>query len=553
MKSNNYIEWYGKIRAELHDKIIDNGHKLWYPSIKKYHNIDVNSCYDMQKLNNPNPKKSKLKFNDVSSKFDKNIIKCTKIFLKPSSRQKKILNLWLDACTDMYNITLKHIKSVLNFDKIVELKKLSLKVGKKGEISDKINELEKEIKHHMKEKKKLYTFITTDRQKTKQNIKLYNKNLNLYIDLKKKLGKLNFNLNYYRNKLIKQTRIYNELNKKINNIVDYQKLRTYVLKEARNKIAEKYIYEKDNNTSIKIHILDCMIKTACASFKTGITNYLQDNHKMFKIRYLSKNRSKKVMEIETQYIKEGIICKSVLGEIPMFECKSNKWIEYKLDTKKAIKLHYDSKTDTYSLFVPREEQTVESKAVENSFIGIDAGIRTFMSCISNDCAIQFGTLISDQISTLLKRIDRNNNSKDLTEKQKSDRNKKIYKRIINMVDEMHWKIINYLTNTYERIYIGKLNMKDVVNNETSNISDMSKRVGLMMKHYQFRQRLIFKCKSKRISCIEVNERYTSKTCSKCGEYKADLGSNKKYDCDSCGNLMDRDINASRCILLKNTI
>jgi putative transposase len=300
-------------------------------------------------------------------------------------------------------------------------------------------------------------------------------------------------------------------------------------------------------------MLDCSIKMACASFKTGLTNYLEGNSGMFKIRYWSNDRPKKVLEIEKCYIgKDGFICKGALGKMLMYECKSNKWIEYKLEKGKAIKLHYDSKTDTYSLFVPKDEKTVKSKAVKDSFVGLDAGIRTFMSCMTNEKAIQFGTKMYRKISNLLSDIDIINNDIFLSGKQKSKRNMKIYNRINNIVDEMHWKIINYLTNNYERIYIGILNMKDVVNNDTSVISNMSKRVGLMMKHFQFRQRLIFKCKSKRIQCIEVNERYTSKTCSVCGGYKKDLGGNKIYDCDSCTNLMDRDMNASRCILLKNT-
>jgi len=554
MESNNYTEWYEKIRAELHDKIVTNGHKLWYPPIKKYDVIDVNSCYDMKKLSNPNSKKSKLKFNDVNSKFEKEIIKSRKIFLEPSSRQKKIFNLWLNGCTEMYNVTVKFIKSILDFDKLSELKELGSRIGKKGDLSVKINDLEKEIKSLMKSKEISYKFIKTDRKRTKENIKSYNKHLNIYIDLKKKIGKLNVKLNELKNSLSKETRTYKQLYKKIYKILDYQYLRSKFLKDKRNKISEKYIYDDEKVTSIRIHVLDSAIKAACASFKSAITNFLLGNHNMFKIRYLSKNRTKKVMEFEPSSINEdGYIYYDVFGEIPMYHCKANKWIPYRLNTDSSFKLHYDSKIDTYSLFITIKEETVESEANKNTFIGLDAGIRSFMTGVSNDCAIQIGTVISDQISTLLKKIDRNNNDDQLTEKEKSKRNMKIYRRIINIVDEMHWKIINYLTNTYERIYIGKLNMKDVVNNETSVISNMSKRVGSMMKHFQFRQRLIFKCKSKRINCIEVNERYTSKTCSRCGEYKANLGSNKKYKCNKCGNYMDRDINASRCILLKNTI
>jgi len=456
----------------------------------------------------------------------------------------------------MYNETIKHIKSVLNFNKIIELRELYLKVDKSsGSLIIKVNELDKEVKKYMIEKKKLYKYISTDRQKTKKNIKTYNLKLNEYVEIRNKIKKLNIELSYNRTQLIKYTQIYKKIYGKIDKILDYTQLRTYVLMDIRNNISKKYIYDNDSKTSIRIHILDGMMKTACASFKTAITNYIEGNTGMFKVRYWSKNRSRKVMEIETQYINEkGNMCNPVFGEILMYECKSNKWIDYKLlNIEKAIKLHYDSKTNTYSLFVPREEETIESDAEENSFAGIDSGIRTFMTSISNKNAIQFGNKINVDIATILKRIDKNNNNDKLSEGTKSYRNKKLYKRIENMVDEMHWKIINYLTNNYERIYIGILNMKDVVSNETSNISNMSKRVGLMMKHYQFRQRLIFKCKSKRISCIEVNERYTSKTCSVCGEYKKDLGSNKIYECENCDNIMDRDINASRCILLKNTI
>lgn len=258
------------------------------------------------------------------------------------------------------------------------------------------------------------------------------------------------------------------------------------------------------------------------------------------------------MEIEPSYIRNNMVCQKIFGKIKTYDCKSNKWIRYDLKPKKAIKLHYDSKTNIYSLFVPYEEKTKQNIAPSNSKIGIDPGIRTFMSCISDNLAVKFGTKISNKISDLLKRIDNINENDDLDQVIKTKRCNRYYKRIDNMVDEMHWKIINNLTDNYKKIYIGILNMKDVVSNETSNISDMVKRVGLMMKHFQFRQRLMFKCKEKQVQCIEVNESYTSKTCSKCGTYKDDLGKAKKYDCKECGISIDRDINASRCILLKNT-
>jgi putative transposase len=51
----------------------------------------------------------------------------------------------------------------------------------------------------------------------------------------------------------------------------------------------------------------------------------------------------------------------------------------------------------------------------------------------------------------------------------------------------------------------------------------------------------------------VEERYTSKTCSRCGWIDNKLGSAKTFTCkrEGCGRVMDRDWNASLNILLKH--
>ncbi len=44
-------------------------------------------------------------------------------------------------------------------------------------------------------------------------------------------------------------------------------------------------------------------------------------------------------------------------------------------------------------------------------------------------------------------------------------NKKLYKRFSSdIVDEVHWKVANYLTDNYDEIYWGKIN--DKINNMT---------------------------------------------------------------------------------------
>jgi len=49
----------------------------------------------------------------------------------------------------------------------------------------------------------------------------------------------------------------------------------------------------------------------------------------------------------------------------------------------------------------------------------------------------------------------------------------------------------------------------------------------------------------------VNERYTSKTCARCGGIHPRLGGNKRYVCPhpNCRLRIDRDVNAARNMLL----
>jgi transposase len=245
----------------------------------------------------------------------------------------------------------------------------------------------------------------------------------------------------------------------------------------------------------------------------------------------------------------GMICQNELGKMTMrYKDSENGWIDYVLEPKKAIKLHYNSKTEEYSLYEPYEVVT-EMIEDREKYVGSDPGIRVPFTCLSATEVIEFGEKLVEEIKELLTKIDKNNEKKKEGEKE-SPKNKKIYRRLKNIVDEAHWKIAKYLTDNYDEIYLGKINMQSIVKND--NLTDMTKRVGTMLRHYEFRQRLKFKCEEKRVYYKEVDERYTSKTCSVCGGYKEDLGGNEIYECGECGTVIGRDIGACRCILIKNT-
>ena len=70
-----------------------------------------------------------------------------------------------------------------------------------------------------------------------------------------------------------------------------------------------------------------------------------------------------------------------------------------------------------------------------------------------------------------------------------------------------------------------------------------------MRLYVFKQRLQYKCNVLNIGYKEVDEAYTSKTCTKCG-CENEKTSSKTFKCVLCKYVIDRDINGARNIMLK---
>jgi len=64
--------------------------------------------------------------------------------------------------------------------------------------------------------------------------------------------------------------------------------------------------------------------------------------------------------------------------------------------------------------------------------------------------------------------------------------------------------------------------------------------------YGFKVKLKYKCRMSGIECVEADPWYpSSKLCSGCGHMKVKLSlSERKYVCEACGCVIDRDYNAS---------
>lgn len=351
------------------------------------------------------------------------------------------------------------------------------------------------------------------------------------------------------------TLLYNETinfiknNPDNNDRLNYKKLRTYYLKDIRNNIIQKSQVESINkNTKIYTHIMDCAIKSACAMYKSAITNFKNGYIRHFRIRKLKHSRANKVMEIEPVYFNyKGVVslCPKIFDDIKYYY--NNK--EYKLTTiSNACNLQYNTKLDKYYLFIPQLHTSVENIRPKE-VISIDPGIRTFMTCITENEVIQFDNT-TERIKEEIEKKDYINNLK-CKKKVKKKIETRSNNRIHNLVTELHWKTIKYLTDNYKVILIGNLSTNGIVNNKTSKITKITKRLAYALSFYKFRQRLEYKSNIKGNKCVIVDESYTSKVCSSCGNCKEDLGSNKVYECNKCKIILDRDVNGSRCIYMVN--
>lgn len=153
----------------------------------------------------------------------------------------------------------------------------------------------------------------------------------------------------------------------------------------------------------------------------------------------------------------------------------------------------------------------------------------------------------------LKRIDILNklyNEKKISKKKKNKGVDLCSRKIKNKVTEMHWKTIKYLIDNYKNILIGDISSKSITSNKTSILNDMTKRKAFSLSFTEFRKKLKYKCKVNKINYLLVEEYYTSKLCSKCGNLKKNLSGNKEYKCSKCKIELDRDVNGARNIFIR---
>ena len=192
------------------------------------------------------------------------------------------------------------------------------------------------------------------------------------------------------------------------------------------------------------------------------------------------------------------------------------------------------------------------KIKKNESVSLDPGIRTFQTCYSQNKCIKIANNLKIKLNKYILKIDKVNEDKNIKNKNKKKITNRCYNKIDNLINDLHWKTINYLTNNYGIIMIGNMSTKNIVSNKSkTQLDKRTKRVALLMKLFVFKQRLQFKCVQNKLGYKEIDEAYTSKTCTGCSYLNEDLGDNKIFNCKNCHQIIGRDVNGARNIMINS--
>ena len=318
---------------------------------------------------------------------------------------------------------------------------------------------------------------------------------------------------------------------------------------------QKELLPKTKNPNIPAHellihkdIRTCAVKNLCDAYKTAHSNLNAGNIKFFNISYKKKSSPTRCAEVTSKCVsmKNGKIqlCRDKIGrENCFFKISKRNMKKYGImKINHNCDILYKGGEYFFVLAIPIGPQKSEGESV----CGIDPGLRTFMTCYSNESIHEY-----KHDRNLIKKInDKIKFLKSLRSKMKRRHLLKQEKKKENIVDSMHWCVINSITKDNKYILYGNIKSHGIVRNgfNKSNNTEFNS-----LKFYQFKERLKYKCNIRNIFFKEVNERNTSKCCSACGSLDHNLQGSEIYNCCKCGFNTGRDINAAKNIYMKGIL
>jgi putative transposase len=289
------------------------------------------------------------------------------------------------------------------------------------------------------------------------------------------------------------------------------------------------------------------VKKVCESYKTAIGNFKAGNIKSFDIKYMASKEPRKCIELTSGQL--GIKNKNI--HIPSFKgCPT-----LKVSKKMAKKLNgiqiknncdFVCQKNSYWIFIPVEIKIPKLDVEKPRYCGVDPGIVKIATTFGNNGITEY-----THNRELLKRYNLKliflKTKRTIGRVRKKQLNK-IEKKKIDYTNQLHWKLIKSLLDENDVVFFGDIKSHDIVKNGNNSFNNQEFND---LKFYRLKQRLIYKSKTRCKKVILVNEMYTSKTCSICGNLEE--MKDRIYYCKCCKTTVDRDINPAKNILMRGIL
>ena len=235
---------------------------------------------------------------------------------------------------------------------------------------------------------------------------------------------------------------------------------------------------------------------------------------------------------------------------------------------------YNRVHDRWKFIVPVEiEHREPNPGSSGSIVAIDPGIRVFATCYDlwRRKVVEWGRRGgrargafrgTEPIEWLCRKTDRlqAREKREPGQMQREEIHRlanSIRERIRHLVDEFHHKLAIWLCENYEVVVLPKFGAKRIMQRKNLSRGQRRRAIGrrscrklAQLSHGRFREFLLHKAREYGTTVVVCDERDTSRTCTRCGRIKADLGASEVYACARCGSLHGRDAGAARNILMR---
>ncbi len=188
-----------------------------------------------------------------------------------------------------------------------------------------------------------------------------------------------------------------------------------------------------------------------------------------------------------------------------------------------------------------EEDILDPQPVRGVPVGVDLGVKTLAT-------LSDGTTFANRRAMGRRLRKLRQLSKSLSRKKKGSKNREkaklrlamMYLKVFNIRQDTLHKVTTYLAKSHSKVVIEDLLVSGMMKNR--RLARVIADVGF----YEFRRQLEYKCGWYGSELVIVSRTFpSSKMCSQCGHKKEVLSlSEREYECEQCGLVIDRDLNAA---------